>query len=102
MMIDIYLFWLIIYHEVKSMELYEEIILHALRNERAIISVSFPDMKLDAQELVEATSYGALIGIQHILKDDSLNDEECFYKIEKIVRIFENMGSDCGNRHDFG
>ena len=88
--------------EVKSMELYEEIILHALRNERAIISVSFPDMKLNAQELVGATSYGALIGIQHILKDDSLNDEECFYKIEKIVRIFENMGSDCGNRHDFG
>ena len=88
--------------EVKSMELYEEIILHALRNERAIISVSFPDMKLNAQELVGAASYGALIGIQHILKDDTLNDEECFYKIEKIVRIFENMGSDCGNRHDFG
>ena len=100
--LDIVHFFATIVNEVKSMELYEEIILHALRNERAIISVSFPDMKLNAQELVGAASYGALIGIQHILKDDTLNDEECFYKIEEIVRIFENMGSGCCNRHDFG
>ena len=43
------------------MELYEEIILHALKNERAIISVSFPDMKLDAQELVEATDRKSVV-----------------------------------------
>ena len=45
---------------------------------------------------------GALLQIQHILKDESLNDQECFYKIEEIVRVFERLGSGCGSRHDFG
>lgn len=84
------------------MELYKEIILNALQNQKTIIDVSFPDLSIDAEKIVGAASYGALVGIQNILKDDSLNDQECFYKIEEIVRIFERLGSDCGGRHDFG
>ncbi|MGI6261134.1 MAG: hypothetical protein ACOYJR_04765, partial [Acutalibacteraceae bacterium] len=37
-----------------------------------------------------------------ILKDDCLNDAECFTKIEKIVCLFEESGVGCGSRHDFG
>ena len=102
MIIDIHLFWFIIYHEVKTMELYEEIILNVLRSQKTIIDVSFPGLTLSAKEIVESASYGALLQIQHILKDESLNDQECFYKIEEIVRVFERLGSGCGGRHDFG
>ena len=84
------------------MELYEEILLNALRNERTNVEITFPNLTIDAEKIVGAASYGALIGIQHILKDDSLSDEDCFRKIEEIVRVFERLGSSCGNRHDFG
>lgn len=36
------------------------------------------------------------------MKDDDLEDDECFIKIEEIVRLFEGLGSGGGNRHDFG
>ena len=37
-----------------------------------------------------------------VIEDDSLEDDECFMKIEEIVCAFENLGSGGGNRHDFG
>ncbi|WP_207670678.1 hypothetical protein [Clostridium sp. BSD2780061688st1 E8] len=46
--------------------------------------------------------YQALSQIKAVLEDDSLDDRECFMKIEKIVSIYEGLGSGCGNRHDFG
>lgn len=52
--------------------------------------------------MVEASSYQALCQIREILHDDSLSDPECFEKIERIVCLFEQMGSSCGSRHDFG
>lgn len=70
--------------------------------ERQQIRVTFPDLTLTAQEMVEASSYQALCQIREILCDDSLSDPECFEKIERIVCLFEQMGSNCGSRHDFG
>lgn len=70
--------------------------------ERQQIRVTFPDLTLTAQEMVEASSYQALCQIREILRDDSLSDPECFEKIERIVCLFEQMGSNCGSRHDFG
>jgi len=35
------------------------------------------------------------------MRDENLDDETCFMKIEKIIRVFEDMGSDCGSRHDY-
>ena len=70
--------------------------------ERRQIRVTFPDLKLTAKEMVEASSYQALCQIREILRDDSLSDPECFEKIERIVCLFEQMGSSCGSRHDFG
>jgi len=84
------------------MDLYGEILLKLLSNQNAKIEVTFPDLKFSAEELVESAAYRALSQIQKILKDDTLNDEECFQKIEEIVYEFERVGSGCGNRHDFG
>ena len=43
-----------------------------------------------------------LMLIKEILADDELDDRMCFYRIERIVRLFEGFGIDCGGRHDFG
>ena len=51
--------------------------------------------------LLEYKSYQTLREIKRILEDDSLSDPECFEKIEAIVCLFEELGSGCGNRHDF-
>ena len=57
--------------------------------------------KADVCKLLESRCYIALQNIKDILDDDKLDDDECFMKIEKIVRLFEEMGSDGGSRHDF-
>lgn len=44
----------------------------------------------------------ALCRIRDILWDDALNDAECFLKIEEIVQVLEEIGSDGGSRHAFG
>lgn len=84
------------------MELYEEILKHYLTSQKCIISVDFPDLEQGAQDIINSAAYRALSQIQEILKDDSLADPECFYKIEAILRVFEALGSGCGSRHDFG
>lgn len=79
------------------MELFEEILLHHLKKNQG--AQGFP---ADPQALVHDTAYQALNAIRLILERDDLEDPECFRRIEKIVRVFERIGSDCGTRHDFG
>ena len=62
--------------------------------------VRFPQLS-DVEGLLEKRCYQALSEIKMILDDDSLSDRACFFKIEAIVRVFEEMGSDGGSRHDF-
>jgi len=82
------------------MELYKEILIGILKNEE--VSVSFPNLHLDAEKIINLSSYQALKAIKNILHDDSLADNECFSKIEEIICLFEALGSDGGTRHDFG
>ena len=42
-----------------------------------------------------------LTKIKEILEDRTLQDAECFSQIEEIIYVFENLGSNCGSRHDF-
>ncbi|HIY81966.1 MAG TPA: hypothetical protein H9678_07715, partial [Firmicutes bacterium] len=82
------------------MELYQEILRHILADEK--IQVSFPKLTdSDSTKIVELECYRALRKIKAILEDGSLEDSECFYRIEEIVCVFEELGSDCGSRHDF-
>ena len=39
--------------------------------------------------------------IQEVVSDNSLDDPECFRRVEKIVCILEERGICCGGRHDF-
>ncbi len=80
------------------MELYKELLIHALS--RGEIQITFPEQ--DLSKLVEGKSYQALKRIKAVIEDDSLEDKECFMRIEKIVSVFEEIGSDGGGRHDFG
>ena len=82
------------------MKLFAELLVKALENER--VEVTFPDMKLPPEEIVEIKSYAALCKIKSIIEDDTLDDPECFKKIEEIVSTLEFLGSDGGVRHDFG
>lgn len=82
------------------MELYQEILSNVLSKQE--IKVTFPTLKLSAKEIVEMECYQALTQIKAIIEDDSLADTECFAKIEAIVSTFEQLGSNGGNRHDFG
>ena len=79
------------------MELFEEILLHHLKKNQG--AQGFP---ADPQALVHDTAYQALSAIRLILERDDLEDPECFRRIERIVRVFERIGSGCGTRHDFG
>ena len=82
------------------MELYKEILAHALTY--ADVHISFSGQNPDLSKIVENTCYIALQRIKAILDDDALSDAECFSKIEAIVTTFEEIGSNGGNRHDFG
>lgn len=46
--------------------------------------------------------YQTLQKIRDIVRDESLDDRECFAKIEEIVCLFEEIGSHGGGRRDFG
>jgi len=73
------------------MELYEEILLH-----------TFSTFQFDAEKVIEMQCYQVLERIKAIIKDDSLEDPECFDRIEEIVCALEDIGINCGGRHDFG
>ncbi len=53
-------------------------------------------------EIIEMKCYHALEEIKKILEEDTLDDAECFDRIEKIIVVFENSGSGIHGRHDFG
>lgn len=54
------------------------------------------------EAIVEGVCFQALQEIREIINNDTLDDKECFHRIEKIVTVFEKIGSDGGTRHDFG
>ena len=77
------------------MELFQEILL------KHILSLE-GKKNPSPEDFVHDQAYQALKQIKLILEEDQLDDHECFWKIEQIVRVFEELGSEAGNRHDFG
>lgn len=82
------------------MEPYKEILIHMLAKEE--IQIIFPHLQIAADQIAEMECYKALQKIKTVIRDDSLEDAECFMKIEGIINALEEIGSNGGNRHDFG
>ena len=76
------------------MELYKEILCKELG--RTIFEYCC-DAQGNCVERVNVKAIDALQRIKTVIEDDSLSDFDC---IEKIVCVFEEIGSDGGNRHD--
>ena len=76
------------------MELYQAILKQQLGDSPALSEDTI-------LRIVELQCYQALRKIREILDDDTLEDKECFDRIEEIVCLYEAMGSDGGSRHDF-
>ena len=53
-------------------------------------------------EQINWDCFSALSKIRALLADNSMDDPECFERIERIVCEMESLGLDCGGRHDFG
>lgn len=82
------------------MDLYMEILAHALTYGQ--MQIVFPAQEKDLLEITENVCYQTLQKIKAIIEDDSLEDKECFYKIEEIICAFEDIGCVDLHRHDFG
>ena len=76
------------------MELYQAILKQQLGDSPALSEDTI-------LRIVELQCYQALRKIREILDDDTLEDKECFDRIEEIVFLYEAMGRDGGSRHDF-
>ena len=80
------------------MELWQEIIIQSIKANMGCSLEFYKELK----ELFDTVCYRALKKIKAVLEDDTLEDSDCFEKIEEIVCIFEEIGSGCKDRHDFG
>lgn len=78
------------------MELLKKITLNLLEDKN--IYNIFPDFDNE----VGLQCYRMLEEITKVVKNETLDDENCFLKIEKIIEIFEKNKISIGNRHDFG
>ena len=76
---------------LRQME--RELLLETVYDERRL-----SDAELKA--LLNERSVRALGEIRRILDEDT-TDEDCFSKIEAIVKVYESLGADGGARHDF-
>lgn len=81
------------------MELFKEILTNLLSREK--MQITFPDLKLSPEKIVELECYTALKRIKAVIEDDNLDDRDCFSRIERIIGEFEEIGSDGATRHDF-
>lgn len=82
------------------MRLYQEILAHYLAQQDA--QILFPNLSADASSIIESECMQIVKKIQAIIANDSLDDPECFIRVEEIVSVLETHGIDCGTRHDFG
>ena len=84
-------------------ELYDQLKKRFIRKEiiENFTEINYP-IYINATRVLTNVCYKALAEIRAVLDDCSLDDRACFEKIEKIVSIYEALGSDGGARHDFG
>ena len=83
------------------MDFYESMINSFSEKLQAAVTPSDEEKQSLLGELINSAACQALEKIRGVLDDDRLDDQECFSRIEEIVKIYEEIGSDAGTRHDF-
>ena len=83
------------------MDFYESMINSFSEKLQAAVTPSDEEKQSLLGELINSAACQALEKIRGVLDDDRLDDQKCFWKIEEIVKIYEEIGSDAGTRHDF-
>ncbi len=68
---------------------------------RTIAQDVLPSLRLNSEQLVEMKCYQTIVKIYEILADDSLEDSDCFLRIESVVSELDALGIGAGGRHDF-
>lgn len=76
---------------LRQME--RELLLETVYDERRLSDA-------ELKSLLKERSVRTLGKIRRILDEDT-TDEDCFSKIEAIVKVYEAIGADGGARHDF-
>lgn len=76
---------------LRQME--RELLLETVYDERRL-------SEAELKSLLKERSVRALGKIRRVLDEDTA-DEDCFSKIEAIVKAYEAIGADGGVRHDF-
>ena len=73
--------------------------------EKRLVAECFVSEKLltpeQAAEIIQSRCYQMLCQIRAALDEPNMNDAACFQRIEEIIEIFEQYGSDGGCRHDY-
>ncbi|MBQ3054680.1 MAG: hypothetical protein IJC88_01090 [Oscillospiraceae bacterium] len=82
------------------MDLYRDLLAEMIKKGELDIARLQSKETIDA--LIEMKCYRVLLSIREILDDDTIDDPACFERIERIVSLFEQLGSNGGSRHDFG
>ncbi len=80
------------------MELWRELLINALQNKTNNINYINDSV---IKNIIDSECYKILLQIKQTINNDNLSDEECFYKIERLICLLEENNLFC-NRHDFG
>lgn len=83
------------------MDLFKEILYHIMFEKEQKYN-AYKKLGIDESKMIEIACYKALKNIRDIIRDDNLNDADCYLKIEYVIQEFEKIGSNGGNRHDNG
>jgi len=80
------------------MTLSAELLTKILSGEEAYIV--FPQFEHEIKTVMESECFTMPEQIRLILMDDTLNDEDCFLKIDEIISVFTAHNIHVGFRHD--
>ena len=74
----------------RYMEMEESLYANAIG--RSVLEYARIQKKQEISELVDSAANELLKKIWVILEDKNLNDSECFYRIDEIVKVFNEYG----------
>jgi len=86
---------------MNEKEFYAQILARVIIDAGAAVIVGGEDSDAIIGKMVQERCCEALKDIRDILDDDTLSDEACFGRIDRIVSIYETLGPGGGSRHSW-